>query len=144
MTVHDYMGSVKWEIALIGIPLAHWTTANINELFDLKADKEFRVGASLTGELVDLPPEKLRGIPQAIERLNDFYFYELAFEAKAKMVSGDYIGALLLAVAALEGYAQEPSSRASWDRSCPPVGLETTRTWKTTSSRNLAFRCATG
>lgn len=103
MTVHDYMGSVTWEITLIGIPLTHWTTDNINELFDLKADKELRVGASLTGELVDLPPEKLQGIPQAIDRLNDFYFYELAFEAKAKMVSGDYIGALLLAVAALEG-----------------------------------------
>ena len=50
-----------------------------------------------------MPPEKLGGIPQAIDRLNDFYFYELAFEAKAKMASADYIGALLLAVAALEG-----------------------------------------
>ncbi len=103
MTVHDYMNNVTWEIALVGIPLMHWTNDNISELFELKAEKEFRVGASLTGELVDLPSEKLNGIADAINRLNDFYFYELAFEAKAKMVSGDYIGALLLAVAALEG-----------------------------------------
>ncbi len=39
MTVHDYMNSVTWEIALVGIPLAHWTSENINELFDLRAKK---------------------------------------------------------------------------------------------------------
>ncbi len=105
MTVHDYMNSVTWEIALVGIPLAHWTSENINELFDLRAEKEFRAMKSLTGELTDLPSAKLAGIPGEINRLNDFYFYELAFEAKAKMVSGDYVGALLLAVAALEGGA---------------------------------------
>lgn len=103
LTVHDYMNSVAWEIALVGIPLAHWTAETIGELFDLKAEKEFRVAVSLTGELIDLPTEKLAGIPQAIDRLNNFYFYELAFEAKSKMVAGDYIGALLLAVAALGG-----------------------------------------
>jgi hypothetical protein len=103
MTMHDYMSSITWEIVLIGIPLAHWTVDTINELFDLKADREFRVGASLTGDLCDLASDKLAGIPLAINRLNNFYFYELAFEAKSKMVSGDYIGALLLAVAALEG-----------------------------------------
>lgn len=103
MTIHEYMNSVTWEISLIGIPLAYWTEKTINELFDLKATREFRVGASITGEMFDLPPEKLAGIGQAIDRLNSFYFYELAFEAKAKMVSSDYIGALLMAVAALEG-----------------------------------------
>jgi hypothetical protein len=45
----------------------------------------------------------LAGIEQAIDRLNNFYFYELAFEAKAKMGGSDYVGALLMAVAALEG-----------------------------------------
>lgn len=103
MTQHEYMNNVTWEVALVGIPPAHWTKDNISELFDLKAERAFRAGLSLTGELVDLPSDKLNGIRDAINRINDFYFYELAFEAKAKMVSGDYIGALLLAVAALEG-----------------------------------------
>ena len=67
MTVHEYMNSVTWEISLIGIPLAYWTGETINELFDLKATREFRVGASITGEMFDLPPEKLAGIGQAID-----------------------------------------------------------------------------
>jgi len=103
MTVHEFIYSIAWEVALIGIPLAYWTALTINELFDLKAEKELRVVASLTGELSDLPADKLAGIGQAIDRLNSFYFYELAFEAKAKMVNTDYVGALLMAVAALEG-----------------------------------------
>jgi hypothetical protein len=103
MTVKEYHNNVTWEVSLIGILPAYWTEETINELFDLKATRELRVDASITGELFDLPPEKLAGIEQAIDRLNSFYFYELAFEAKAKMVSGDFIGALLMAVAALEG-----------------------------------------
>jgi hypothetical protein len=81
MTVHQYMNNIAWEIALIGIPLSHWTGETINELFDLKADKEFRVTASLTGEMSVLPAEKLAGIGEAIDRLNSFYFYELAVAA---------------------------------------------------------------
>lgn len=103
MSVHDYMDSIMWEISLVGIPLIYWSNDTINELFDLKPAVKPAMGTSLSGDLFDLPSEKLSGIPRAIERLNNFYFYELAFEAKAKMVSGDYIGALLLAVAALEG-----------------------------------------
>jgi hypothetical protein len=103
MTTCEYMNSIAWEITLVGIPLSHWSSDTIHKLFDLKAAREFRTGGSLTGELFDLPGEKLSAIPQAIDRLNDFYFYELAFEAKTKMVSEDYVGALLLAVAALEG-----------------------------------------
>ena len=52
MTVHTYMSSITWEVALVGIPLAHWTNETISELFDLKAEKEFRVGASLTGSFL--------------------------------------------------------------------------------------------
>jgi hypothetical protein len=102
LTVLDYMDRVTLEIAFVGIPLAHWTRDNINELFDLKAEP-LQPMTSLATELTDLPDEKLVGIPDAISRLNDFYFYELAFEARARMTSADYVGGLLLAVAALEG-----------------------------------------
>jgi hypothetical protein len=103
MTVDDFMNSVSWEINLIGIPVAYWTSETINELFDLKGTRAFQVSATLNGEMFDLPTDRLMGIGQAIDRLNSFYFYELAFESKAKMVTSNYIGALLLAVAALEG-----------------------------------------
>ena len=52
-----------------------------------------RLAGSLTGEICDLPAERLAPISEVIARINVFYFYELAFEAKAKMVSSDYIGA---------------------------------------------------
>jgi hypothetical protein len=57
----------------------------------------------MMGELSDIPPERLDGVSDAMGRVSDFYFYELAFEAKSKMVATDYVGALLMAVAALEG-----------------------------------------
>lgn len=103
MTNDKFMNQVSWEVNLIGIPISYWTANTINELFELKAEKNFRIEASLIGDMSDLPAEKLEGIAQTIDRINSFYFYELAFEAKAKMVSNDYIGALLMAVAALEG-----------------------------------------
>lgn len=103
MTVNEYMNNVAWELALIGIPLTYWTSQTINELFDLKANRELRSVTTLTGDVTDLPDERLSDLGTAIDRLNTFYFYELAFEAKAKMAAGDYLGALLMAVAALEG-----------------------------------------
>ena len=103
MTVHEYMDTLTTEVVLIGIPLSYWTEATIGELFDIKADKAMRLAGSLTGEICDLPAERLAPISEVIARINVFYFYELAFEAKAKMVSSDYIGGLLMAVAALEG-----------------------------------------
>jgi len=103
LTVNEYMNRISWEINLIGISLDSWTGETVNELFDLKSGRALQVTATLSGEMFDLSPEKLSGIGQAIDRLNNFYFYELAFESKAKMVASDYIGALLMAVAALEG-----------------------------------------
>jgi hypothetical protein len=103
LTVHEYMDALTTEVVLIGVPMSYWTEATIGELFEIKAEREVRLTASLTGDMFDLPAERLAPISQAIARINTFYFYELAFEAKAKMVNSDYIGALLMAVAALEG-----------------------------------------
>lgn len=103
MTPNEYMTRLRWEVTVVGMPLDFWTPETVGMLFDLKADKELHSVAHVTGYLTDLPGEKLAGIGAAIESLNRFYFYELAFEAKAKMVASDYKGALLMAVAALEG-----------------------------------------
>lgn len=102
LTHHEYFERLTWEITIIGIPLTYWKEQTIHELFDLKPTREFK-SMQLTGELNNIAPEELTGIKESIERLNNFYFYELAFEAKAKMVNSEYIGALLMAVAALEG-----------------------------------------
>jgi hypothetical protein len=83
--------------------VSYWTEATIGELFEIKGEREIGLSASLTGEMFDLPAERLAPISQTIARIKTFYFNELAFEAKAKMVNSDYIGALLMAVAALEG-----------------------------------------
>lgn len=72
-------------------------------IFDLRPDREVRAIGSITGDIDDLPTDVLAQIHKAIDLHQDFIFYEYSFEAKSKMVAGDYVGALLMAVAALEG-----------------------------------------
>jgi hypothetical protein len=103
LTVSEFIDRKTWEITLIGMPLENWNEGNIDELFDFKTERNIRISYTLSGEMSDLAEDRLAGIGQAIDRLNSFYFYELAFEAKTKMASSDYRGALLMAVAALEG-----------------------------------------
>lgn len=81
----------------------------------------------VSGELYDFPAEELS---EAIERnmiyQDRFIHYELAFEAKTKMLSNDVVGALLMAMAALEGahaafvqYELEPKLPPSKDKHLP-------------------------
>jgi len=71
---------------------------------------------SFTGELFDLEPETIELIGPALTLQRDFIFYEYAFESKAKMIAGDYTGALLMAVTALEGAHAAFVERAIRDR----------------------------
>jgi hypothetical protein len=77
LTVHDYfINALSTQVILVGIPLSHWTEDTIKELFDLKADRAFRITGTLNGEITDLPAERLADIGDAIRRLNTFYLYE--------------------------------------------------------------------
>jgi hypothetical protein len=100
LTMFEFMRRMKSKHISDGIQLAYFTPETAGSLFDIKADK---LPFPICGDLTDLSQEKLAGIETAIDRLNQFYFYDLAFEAKAKMEMFDYKGALLMAVAALEG-----------------------------------------
>ena len=60
------------------------------------------VGQS-TGALDDLPTEILDRIPAEVDRHRDHMFHEFAFQATGKKLSHDSTGALLMAVAAIEG-----------------------------------------
>jgi len=73
------------------------------QMFNLKPKIDIIYKGSITGELHDISKEELEvGIDRVLSRQNDFIHFELAFEAKSKMSQDDFIGALLMAVAALE------------------------------------------
>jgi hypothetical protein len=99
----DFFDHLRWNITLLGPRDAPITDQEARAMFDLEPGTEVRVGGSITGDLHDLPAETLAKIPKAIDLHQDFVFYEFAFEAKMKMLAGDSIGALLMAVSALEG-----------------------------------------
>lgn len=100
---HDFTDHLRWEITVLGPSQEPLSDDDARQLLDLKPDREIGMVTTFTGELGDLPQATLRLIRGSIEHHRDFLFYEFAFEAKAKMVTGDYVGALLMAVAALEG-----------------------------------------
>lgn len=103
LTLHDTIGMDHWEVTVIGLPLLHWSPDTIHELFDLTGQATIRSQQVPYYDLSELPAEQAASIPRAIELFNDFYFYELRFEAQVKMFSHDYTGGLIMAVAALEG-----------------------------------------
>ncbi|MFG0332976.1 MAG: hypothetical protein ACF8TS_06390 [Maioricimonas sp. JB049] len=102
LRTYEFSDFLRWEVTIIGPPDA-LSDDDISHVFELKPEREFVVDGSLTGELFDLPKDAHSHLDDALQRHRDFVFYEYAFEAKEKMVAGDSIGALLMAVAALEG-----------------------------------------
>ena len=100
---HDFFDFLRWTVTILGPRSEAITDQEAQVIFDLKPDREVRVSGAVTGDIDDLPDETLGQIQRAIALHRDFIFYEFAFEAKTKMVAGDYVGALLMAVAALEG-----------------------------------------
>lgn len=99
----DFFDFLRWDVTILGPRDETLNDETARMIFDLKADREWRATGSITGDLDDLPDETLGQINRSIALHKDFIFYQFAFEAKAKMVAGDYAGALLMAVAALEG-----------------------------------------
>jgi hypothetical protein len=93
----DFPDYLTWEVTILG--LGDLTEDDARYLFNLQPDRQVS-SASLHGELHDIPTSRLAPIQNAIALHQDFLFYEFAFEAKTKMVAGDTVGALLMAVAA--------------------------------------------
>lgn len=104
LTTNDLVDLDHWEITILCQPSEELSDQDCLEAFDIKTDREFISSGSITGYLDDLPVDETRiSIDEHLRLQESFIHHELAFEAKSKMVTGDYIGALLLAVAALEG-----------------------------------------
>lgn len=104
LTTNDLVDLDRWDITIFCEPNEELSDEDCLEAFNIKADRQFISSGRITGHLDDLPVEETRiSIDEHLSLQESFIHHELAFEAKSKMVSGDYIGALLLAVAALEG-----------------------------------------
>jgi hypothetical protein len=99
----DFSDVLRWDITILQRRNEPISDQLVQMMFGLQPDKKFRTAGSIVGDLHDLPGETLSGIGRAIELHRDFVFYESAFEARAKMFAGDAVGALLMAVSALEG-----------------------------------------
>lgn len=99
---HDFFDYLRWGVTIIGRASA-LSPDNIEQILALRPNRQIVSVQSLTGELSDLADSEVAQISDALSLHTDFVFYEYAFEAKSKMVGCDYVGALLMAVAALEG-----------------------------------------
>ena len=101
--IRDFFNSLKYTLAIYCQPNEEITDSDYNEAFDFPRC-EINCKQGNFGELQDFTIEEAReGFSEYLKKQEDFVHYELAFEAKTKMLAMDYIGALLLAVAALEG-----------------------------------------
>jgi hypothetical protein len=101
---NDFFDFVCWNIAIFWPPDEDLSDDDCSGAFNIKVDREFISTGSFYGDSDDLQVDETRlSIDEHLRLQESFIHYELAFEAKSKMVAGDYIGALLLAVAALEG-----------------------------------------
>ncbi len=104
LTTNDLMDLERWEITILCDPNEELSDDDCLGAFNIKVDRHFVSSGAITGHLDDLPIAATRiSIDEHLQLQESFMHHKLAFEAKSKMVIGDYIGALLLAVAALEG-----------------------------------------
>jgi len=100
---YDFIDSLYLDVQIYYPAEEKITDEDILKVFNLKFEREFVTTGTSTGELYDLENDKITEvISQHMRRQENFIHYELAFEAKTKMVAGDFKVALLLAVAALE------------------------------------------
>lgn len=99
-----FFDNLRWQLTILCPEDHHFQDEELLEIFDLKPEKEIRECDQFTGELDDLLPEvTISRLGDSISHYADYLFYEMAFEAKVRMIERDFIGALLLSVVALEG-----------------------------------------
>ena len=100
----DFLEHMRWEIVIYVREGDGLTDQDCLRAFDLHPDREVTSIGQIHGDLHNLPIQDVRnGIDSFLQNQEAYVYYELAFEAKSKMVAGDYMGALLFSVAALEG-----------------------------------------
>lgn len=103
LTDIEFFDRLKWEITIYCPAASKFDDEDILKIFDIKADKEFLNVEQLTGDLFDLDTAQLDGVQNALRTQKEYIFYDFAFQAKTRMGARDFVGALLMAVIALEG-----------------------------------------
>ncbi len=112
LSVHEFMDSVR-----VAYSLLHPADYRFSDVDVLRFSSERRqpvqsvIRVQSSDGLHDLAETALAGINRYIQLQESFIFYELLFDAKAKMADRDHRGALLLAVVALEAAHGEFVSR---------------------------------
>lgn len=93
----------KVGITIIGPAEEALTDEDITNILNWRPNIKMRSLGAIQGDLHDFQVEDLAAIEKAMALQKDFIFFEAAFEAKSKIIIGDYVGALLMSVVALEG-----------------------------------------
>jgi len=100
----DFLKLLRWKIAIFCPANMELTEDHYMTIFKRYKGTNILYMGEGFGEMHDVPiAETKMHIDNHLKEQEDFIHFEIAFEAKTKMLAGDYIGALLLAVAAFEG-----------------------------------------
>lgn len=98
----EFFRALRWELTLVMPDPSSMADDALVELLDIKAEREWRMGDQLSGNYFDLPVSAYSDIEWYLADQDIHLHHELAVEARAKMIGGDHVGGLLLAVASLE------------------------------------------
>ena len=107
LTLADLHSMIEWRIVLLCPENYSLTDEELLALFDRPHHQGFKLRSFEAfyklEHLDDADPSSISQLSQALDRQQDFIFYEFAFLAKSRIFQRDPSGGLLMAVIALEG-----------------------------------------
>ena len=99
----EFFKALEWDITYYCPKGYILTDSDVDKLINKKPSMTANLSITPDLKIFDLSPDTLKKIPSAFELHKEFVFYEFAYGAKVRMLSEDYIIAVLMACIALEG-----------------------------------------
>ena len=104
LTTHEFLERLRYTHTILSPPDYVFTDQDIHDILNARPDRQFmQVGSQFALDLADYPPDTISSIQECLKHHRQFLFYQFALDAKAKMVEGDYVSAIIFAAVALEG-----------------------------------------
>jgi len=104
LTDTEYMFGLRYAHTILCPADYEMTDDDLRQLFDAKAEREFRtVGGQFTLNLADAPEQDLAKLDRSLELHREYIFFQFALDAKSHMAQRDFMAGLLYSIVALEG-----------------------------------------